>query len=546
MLQFRSYFSNQNQSLATASVIAQEPTSKNLSLSVLFFCISCVVYGLLVKTAHPFDINLDCALLLQMAKMLLSGKQLYVQIMEYNMPFPIFVHVIPVWLSNSFHLSLINCFHICVAAIALLCVITSYAIATRMQNETKAGLALVVAAALLQCTVGYNYGQREHLFILLALPFLLLRACRWHHFDVPLVATLVAAAMGGIAFTIKPYLLIPVAFVEFYWLLTNRKNFRFLWSLENLVAGLIAILQFLYLVSMPEAARQNFFGFLLPMVLGGYKAMNSSLWIVASLHDERNLALLAVIGAALAVALRRRAILMLPMVAWTVGAYLDFVLQSKNWSYHLIPFYFGVLSLLCLEFSTLFKACMIGLATDRNAAGELYPAAPDKVLSKALSLSTIAICLLCAIYALKSLSALRHGDDNAEKIVCQEIVDKNSSPGDGVAVLDTIETQSAMLVRLNRQSPCRYLCVFPFIMLESMSIDRQNLEKQESEVVHQVNEDLNENKPKLVLLNVEHNLFTKDNFSLQDKLKQYGLFDDALSHYSPIGRCQKWQVYSRL
>ncbi len=522
-------------------LIGQE-TVRYLPLAVLAFSFALVIYAFLVKASHPADINLDCATILQMSKMLLEGKELYVEIMEYNLPFPIYGHAVPILIAKFLHLPLITCFHLCVTVIALLSILACYSLVRIINREPNTALALLLSIGVLQTTVAYDFGQREHLFVLLCAPFVLLRCCRWTGCCIPKVSSILIGLMCGFGLTIKPFLIIPVVGAELFWFLTKRKT-TFLWSVEVLVACVVAASQLLYFFLMSETARLNFFDFLLPMVLRGYSAMNSSLWIALSLHDARGLALAAVLAGALAIALRRHSSLLLPMLAWTIGAYLEFVLQTKNWSYHLIPFYFSVVSLICMELWILFSACLIGLNINHEAKMIQHQSAI--LLTKIFVMMTVAVLLGCSAYGGKSIIAMKQGDSNAEHFECQEIIEQNSRPGDRVAILDTIEAQSPLLVRLDRGAGSRYLCVFPFIMLESMKLSPDTLREQESRVVHEVNADFERLKPRLVIINAGANLFTPVHFSLVQKLAEFGLYDGALKHYKLLKQIGKYQVWVR-
>ena len=79
---------------------------------------------------------------------------------------------------------------------------------------------LYVAPALVLVGGGYDFGQREHLMVLGALPYLFLAARRVQGVQEPY--RYIVAILAAVAFAIKPYFLFIPALVELYLLFTLR------------------------------------------------------------------------------------------------------------------------------------------------------------------------------------------------------------------------------------------------------------------------------------------------------------------------------------
>ncbi len=118
------------------------------------------------------------------------------------------------------------------------------------------GLWLGVGVALftLQTFLTFTYGQREHMFILLFLPGLVLRWCRWNEERLNPRLAVFLGIMAGIGAWIKPYFLLVVLAVEIYWLLVHR-NLKPLVQPETIGFASIGLIYMVAFLAFPEIAK---------------------------------------------------------------------------------------------------------------------------------------------------------------------------------------------------------------------------------------------------------------------------------------------------
>jgi hypothetical protein len=191
---------------------------------------------------------------------------------------------------------------------------------------TRAGpraAAAFVALTLFVAAVG-NLGQREHLFVLLFLPYVVhrLRVAEGTH------ASLAAwtGTAGAIGVCIKPHFLLIAAVLEGVVLLRAKRR-----SLEPGFAlfALTGLTYGAHFLLLPEEVRHALFDTWLPELANGYRAYGAP-WVAFQ-------TLLPVWGTVLALALaalagRGRMLGLLALAALTV-----YFVQWKGWFYHLIP-----------------------------------------------------------------------------------------------------------------------------------------------------------------------------------------------------------------
>ena len=80
-----------------------------------------------------------------------------------------------------------------------------------------------------------SFGQREHFFVLLCMPYFLLVACRLENKQVGILFSVIIGLCGAIGFSIKPFFLTAFILVECYaaWVLYAQKKYHL--SLETLI-----------------------------------------------------------------------------------------------------------------------------------------------------------------------------------------------------------------------------------------------------------------------------------------------------------------------
>src|SRR5262249_44547895 len=137
------------------------------------------MFAVYVLRAPP-DIHHDCAMYLQSGQMLLDGAVPYVDVVEINPPLIMYLNVLPAlaaWLTGW---PPIPAFFACVLALVGWSVWQVYA---EVQLLIGRAAAMIVAISWLGFNLvvwgGGVFGQREQLFLLFYVPFLLARSRRW-------------------------------------------------------------------------------------------------------------------------------------------------------------------------------------------------------------------------------------------------------------------------------------------------------------------------------------------------------------------------------
>lgn len=292
--------------------------------------------GVLVTTAFVCEWlvwpDWDTAWLITVARRVREGAALYSnELIEVNPPTIIDFARLALTIGEGVGVTGVAGWRLLVFATELLAVALSFMVLRRALDGVDrpllapAGVALATALA---CLPGASFGQREHLILLLCVPYVLSTAATLDAVAVPAAARGLHGALLAVALSIKPhYILVPLCVEASVLAMTRRP--RACVRLETVcawaTAGGLAVVQLLrypeYLTfAVPLAVR--FYQSYTPLALSPTYALYVAAAAVA-------------VGAARYVGVRLVAPSLL--LAAGVGATAAMLVQGKGWSYHFVP-----------------------------------------------------------------------------------------------------------------------------------------------------------------------------------------------------------------
>ena len=286
----------------------------------------------------------DTAFLLYAAERVLDGARLYVDVVEINPPLIVALNLPAVLLARAFGVSDIAMYR----ALVTLALLGALAFADwSLRRTLDAGsdrlrrrLVLVLAFALFLAP-GNDFGQREHLLIALALPWVLLAVGRVSGRPAPAGPALAAGVLAGLGLAIKPHFLLVWAAVEGYaaWRLRARRP-----SYEAF--GTLGFLA-LYAVGVAILTPQYFdLVRLLGPAYAGF-GHDPFLHVLVTAPGTTVCYLAALAGAALLRVSKHRTLWDVILVA-LVASFIAGAAQQKGWGYHFYPARVFALVLLAL------------------------------------------------------------------------------------------------------------------------------------------------------------------------------------------------------
>lgn len=300
-------------------------------------------------------LNPDVSWLLTVGERMLDGHQLYADIHELNPPMSALLYLPMVLLGRWLGLPPEPLVVGAILLLTLVCLRGAFILLRRAALLDDPDLWWIIGILVLTVFPGENFGEREHVAVILLLP-LLAAAAAWQRGGVTgLGAEVLVGLAAGLVMTIKPHFALPILLVALYGAVSSR-SWRPIFNMAHVVAGLVLIAYWLVVWLW----FSSFFSEMLPMASAAY------------VGDRRPFVLLLLglptfpfwlMLAGLLLLYRREA--MSPPKAQllfaSVGFFLVYLIQGKGFVYHLLPSY--ALSAMALA------QCFI----DRNGQGTRRP-----------------------------------------------------------------------------------------------------------------------------------------------------------------------------
>ena len=292
--------------------------------------------ALVLVTAISSPMKDDVAWLLYVARKWLGGQRLYEDIVEVNPPLIVWIYALPAMVSGWLGVPPKSVSAPFFAAMLLGC---AWWTATLLRGQaTLFARRLPVFGTIgtvLLLLPGVEFGQREHLLVATALPYIALFARMLHGERENPAAALPAGMLAALGCALKPSYVLAFGVME---LVGRRRGGRMI-RLASLSAGAtLAMYGLGVLVFCPAFLEKA-----VPLALALYGATDTPLWQI--LLQSRVLLAGVAVSVLLAASARRTlpagqtflADLLLALAAFALAATVSFVLQGKNWFYHELP-----------------------------------------------------------------------------------------------------------------------------------------------------------------------------------------------------------------
>jgi hypothetical protein len=349
-------------------------------VTVLSLALLGVVLAIVLAAIFGSPLKDDIAWLLHLASDMLRGKRLYVDDIEINPPLIVWILLLPAEVARLSGLQIkiaADLFFAIVVIGASFCsarLLRGYAPLLENQAPVFAGIGTV-----LLILPGVEFGQREHLLVALALPYLCLVARRLKSHEPRHAAAACCGIAAAIGCALKPDYLIAFAALEAVAISRGAR----IWRTETVCAAVV-------LASYAAAVAVIFpiyFSFIIPLARELYGASDVS--FVRLLIESHNVLLGLAILLVLCLARPTRAHrdpLLVVLATFALGAIAACLTEQKDWFYHRLPATIVVvLGLTYWIASVLFDRAsskvgrLAGLAIAASAVGAFGGAAADRL-----------------------------------------------------------------------------------------------------------------------------------------------------------------------
>ena len=294
-------------------------------------------------------INHDVAGVLQFSQRWLAGEHLYSELIDVNPPLIFVLNLIPAAIASVTPLDGVAALRLCLFAYGGFCWWLALRVRARRAEGPVERAFLDVLPGLVLLVGAFEFGQREHLMAVAAVPYLL-AASRRAAGEVPR-GRIAVGLLAGIAFALKPHFLGVPALVECYVVLARRPQGPLLAglgvalrrSLWDPVPWLMVAMWVVYLVSLP-LLFSDYLTNVLPLAWDFYLDLGNTT-AAQMLLTPRMGTVVLLLAPLLLITWRHRSITsrapgdaLAPLLALaSIAALAAALVQHKGWSYHLLP-----------------------------------------------------------------------------------------------------------------------------------------------------------------------------------------------------------------
>jgi hypothetical protein len=280
--------------------------------------------------------NWDVSCLMNLMQRLLDGDKYYYDVFECNLPMACYIYFIPVLFSKLFLLNHIISLRIYVFCIAALSLFLCHLLMNELFDNKDRTLHMLLLCILTFAFVllpAEQFGQREHIMIMLIMPYLFLCSIRLTNKKTPnIYFAILIGLLAGIGFSIKPFFLFTLILIELYMLFTKRNFFAWLRAetltiICVLIASIIAIFVF-----TPEYIFKIF-----PLAIDFAPATHAAPWTY-TLTQMPVIFWLIALGMFLTIKTQLRYVKFGNILTIaSIGLMLSYLIQDAYWYYHILP-----------------------------------------------------------------------------------------------------------------------------------------------------------------------------------------------------------------
>ena len=426
-------------------------------------CAAIILTILALVFVNPLRVNRDASLHLLIGRLLLGGAVPYVDYVEINPPLVHYLHVVPVALAGWIGVNPIPLFLLIMLVLTVWSVgCAVYLLARNLEVEgylVGGIVAFAVAILDLKLFTTNEFGQREHIFFLLVLPYVILR---WLRRRGELTRgnrlALVVGATAGIGTFIKPHFLLIVVGLEVFWsfaeggLLRQKKS-----ELVSLLG--VGVAYALLLLLMPKEMREGLLAVVKSVLAGGYRAYGDQSPIGLILDQD----ILLLLGLAPFLFLRVRAnrndveSLILTMSVFLLTSLVVYGSQARGFAYHLIP---AMAAAYLVVFLVIFSVAprFASIVWDNGGTRGNRPTARGRF--GWLLTTTLVLIVVGKWIGDLSPNAIRGTASLPDANIVAAISD-NSSEDDGVLVVSTMAEPFRYVLQADRRLASKYIPTNP-------------------------------------------------------------------------------------
>lgn len=222
---------------------------------IVLFAASLLTIAMGIGIQSQLLLSGDVSYLMQAAEQLSLKERYATHIFETNPPLILYLYMPAVWLIKHVSWTPVFALRSYVLILSLLSAAQSYVFLKKLINPEEKQVFYAVFITLLFAFFILpldSFGQREHLLMILIMPYLLLQALNLENKYVAKTVRVLVGFVAALGFALKPFFLIPWMLIEL-GVIIKRRSLRALFRIESsLIVGVVILYFFSILLFQPE------------------------------------------------------------------------------------------------------------------------------------------------------------------------------------------------------------------------------------------------------------------------------------------------------
>ncbi len=299
-------------------------------------------------------LNWDVSGLLNSTRLMLAGGSYTHDFFTANPPMILYLYIPPIIMNKISGISLILTFRTYIFILAVFSFLICFFLARsifKTEDNILHKLFLGVILFTFLILPMQHLGQRDHLLVLLTMPYLLLVVCRLQNIPIPVFYAITIGIMAGLGFGIKPHFLLTPLLLEIYYIHSTKRWFAFLRPETCAILCILVLYFSSVLIFFPD-----FLTVIIPYSTKYYYSNIALSWFDLSLNSIMVFCSLAIILFCLEFKTSSHKNLATILCLALIGFLFSYLSQRTEFYYHLIPpFSLAILLLSLLLISSIKK-----------------------------------------------------------------------------------------------------------------------------------------------------------------------------------------------
>ncbi|MCY4538966.1 MAG: hypothetical protein OXE52_12165 [Chloroflexi bacterium] len=312
---------------------------------------------LLIIMISPTRVNPDIGYFMDAGRRIYAGDLPYIDFFSENLLTIKYLYVLPVAIAEHVNFNALSIWLLLNWIGMVASVACAYFLSTKIfarHGMPHLYWLFPLCISLISCLALFtvDFGQREHIFLLASLPWLLYRLCKLEGIAIHRLPAFCIGVAAGLAATIKPHFLIVIVAVESFWLVRGNWYVRGKQIIDPGFIGflLFPIINVGYFIVFPDAL-QSLLNWIIPYVFFQRPDLLAGINVLSAIRLFFPLMITSMI-LVFAITARKRSETRLfeGLAVFSCASGAIVLLQSMRLFYRLMPLYVGFFALCGLIF----------------------------------------------------------------------------------------------------------------------------------------------------------------------------------------------------